>query len=455
MTLIYTVWFIQILMSLLISYCSKVFPQIYIYALPRDHQQFINGSHTSKPHFAMSIVERIRSSPHYTNDGDKAHYYWIEGESSRSIDWVKMTHPWWNKTRDLGQPRHIMAPLYDHNAIEAFRKPENQHPYFRDLSLSSDWHPGSPNRTIIYLSYNGVSDGHYATGRSYDRQPCFTCFYPGLDIAIPVSENNACGPRCKSSLKELQETSVWGGRNIEGFKEMETGRSRENLLFFAGAVPFVPPLVSPLEDRTGRNGINFYYSNTSRWRIVTGNEKVKMGDEMLRSDFCFSPLGGFSGGQMDRYISSILRGCIPVMLNSSGHLPHQSFPFSLPFEEVIDWRRFSTLSDVHSLQDLAPQLECLRPHLKRLRRGMNKVWEKLLWTSIPLNQKMHYGQGLYLGEDGENDAFRTLMRVLARRVLNGYHPSNKAMERMKHKGWPCRSDESLEGRAKWHRSGYV
>ncbi len=46
---------------------------------------------------------------------------------------------------------------------------------------------------------------------------------------------------------------------------------------------------------------------------------------------------GQSGGDTDRYVASILFGCVPVLLNSSHY--QLAIPHSLPFEEVLHWER--------------------------------------------------------------------------------------------------------------------
>jgi hypothetical protein len=48
--------------------------------------------------------------------------------------------------------------------------------------------------------------------------------------------------------------------------------------------------------------------------------------------------------------------------------------------------------------------------------------------------------GPYLGEDGKNDAFAVLMRLLASRIPHGYKPSASTMNSFSHKGWTCRRD---------------
>ena len=147
---------------------------------------------------------------------------------------------------------------------------------------------------------------------------------------------------------------------------------------------------------------------------------------------------GGNGGDTDRYVAGILFGCIPVMLNTS-HTPNLRIPQSLPLEEVLPWHHFSTLADVADLGDLSRQLECLMPHIPRLRAELKHIWRAMLYTSVLAHALK---QEPYLGESGEGDAFVTLMQVLASRVPHGYRPSPKILRRMSHPGtlFPCRPD---------------
>ncbi len=82
---------------------ASVSPRIYIYHLPKEYQMYIHGVHMSP--FSRDLLRRIKQSPHYEHDGDRADYYWIPGEGSLNIEWVKSNHPWWNMTVERGESR--------------------------------------------------------------------------------------------------------------------------------------------------------------------------------------------------------------------------------------------------------------------------------------------------------------------------------------------------------------
>ena len=62
----------------------------------------------------------------------------------------------------------------------------------------------------------------------------------------------------------------------------------------------------------------------------------------------------------------------------------------------------------------------------------------VVYVVSPLNA-MQGNQG-YLGEDGSQDAFHTLMEILAARIPYGYRPAPEILDRFTHRGFPCRSD---------------
>ena len=69
----------------------------------------------------------------------------------------------------------------------------------------------------------------------------------------------------------------------------------------------------------------------------------------------------------DRYVSSVMLGCLPILLNSSGAgWAGSNIPNALPLEEVLDWASFATLADVWDMSSLGDQLECLKPRVRQL-----------------------------------------------------------------------------------------
>ena len=430
-------WSFLIAACLALIACRATPPRIYIYELPKELEtKFVRSVFGSDRHLAMlrtikTICTNESDICHWTKDGNLADYFWVPGLGSVVLDWVRAHHPWWNETRSTGQARHLMMTTHDLGAAEMYWRLDQGHA--GKGTIDPEYDPISVNRTICYLQYHGLMDG----GGS--RMGCGVCFQQGKDIMLMKGEG-VCGPMCGFSLEDLRNTSVWGSRgkwsgNSTGASDID--KRRDRLLYFTGSAGKIPVK----EDGTGRGSLYHFYHNDSRVRVAINGiypRRVKNHEEMLSSDFCYSPLG-VRQGCTDRYIPSVLMGCVPVLMNSTcpGNNCRISFGHALPLEEVIDWSKFSTLADEYQLDKLAEQLECLTPRLKEMRMEMGKVWEQVLWTKTSLS---HVRPGPYLGESGANDFFNTLMRVLASRIPQGYKPTDETIKRMQHRNWPCRSE---------------
>ena len=114
----------------------------------------------------------------------------------------------------------------------------------------------------------------------------------------------------------------------------------------------------------------------------------------------------------------MLYGCIPVFVGAD--VP--------PFADVIDWTRVSVRVEKPSLiSRLHEQLgNYSHKEVVRMRQGLRAVWQRLLWTRAlrmgllgrprrPPSVNV-FGTS-YLGEDGSDDAFATLVEVLRRRLV--------------------------------------
>lgn len=151
---------------------------------------------------------------------------------------------------------------------------------------------------------------------------------------------------------------------------------------------------------------------------------------LQESDFCVAPLGQV-GGDPDRYVPSVLFGCIPVLLSSAHKDEHALTQMALPLEEVLPWHLFGTVVDVKHLDKLGAQIDCLRPIVPRLRANMAKRWRNLLYGGM-------YGRS-YLGEGTRADAFEGIMRVLKQRAAHSYAAPPAVRFRMENRKmfFPC------------------
>ena len=454
---VFPFWCSLLLLSSL-HHASTKKPKIYVYELPeglRARAERLAGADK-----ARALEDRCKNDPSiYTSDGAQADYYWIPGQGPVFVDYVKKSFPFWNQTVEAKQARHIMAALFDSGAGETFGEGNSLSNPDRIKTFPPDIDPGSSERNIIYLTWNGRRDVYPADDHKDYR--CGVCFQVGLDIMIPTMEN-VCGPLCSGiSIHELRNSSVWSNRSDDSSWYT---KSRRHRIFFVGTSP------SYKHDGTGRGTFFVNHYNDSRNVIASRGhphhhanlypQHLTTPMVMPHSDFSFSPLG-VNGGDTDRYVPAVLYGSVPVLLNSSvlGNQPRTGIPQALPLEEAIDWRSFSTLVDEHSLDSLDQQLDCLSPKLPEMRQAMKEVWESLLWSSLYSGKfkspqstypTPHNIRESYLGESGEKDAFVMLMKVLASRIPQGYKSTAESMERMRHKGWPCRSEaDRIADGIKW------
>ena len=134
---------------------------------------------------------------------------------------------------------------------------------------------------------------------------------------------------------------------------------------------------------------------------------------MSKADFCYSPLGQ-RAGDSDRYLPSILYGCIPVFI-IEGEVG--------PLDEVIPWEDISVMLKATDLKDVHKILANIsQEHIVHMRHAMAGVWERLLWTtSRPAFTKSGVDKRPFLGEDGGRDAFASLVDVLRLRLQRERH----------------------------------
>jgi len=125
-------WIVATICIILIECASHALPQrktprIHVYDLP---------PHLVSPHGTMGrlLVNKIRDSEYYESDPGKADYFWIPGGGGQPpagnktgrefvisvFEHVRTHYPWWNRTMELRQARHVFAALSDDGAGESF-----------------------------------------------------------------------------------------------------------------------------------------------------------------------------------------------------------------------------------------------------------------------------------------------------------------------------------------------
>lgn len=380
----------------------------------------------------------LRRSKHHVTNGSCADFFWIAhqdfGKARRrnTSDVVEMFHqiaqrwPYWNRTAGRN---HILHSPCDHGpkdclygsqkygGAEYEQIPGSKPPRFREvkggLYVPHAIAPKSPNRTLAFMALNG--------------DPSTASHRRGLDIRLPSPEGHTCGPFCGMSLKTrenhsyattlLRRLSPWTTTRAPSETDAMLRAARPHLLFFAGRAPGVRGAL--FKAHANRSGFVLHDSSRRHASVddAAARSEVDWMPRMFASStFCFSPLGT-NEGDSDRYLPAILYGCIPIFVNSD--VP--------PFADVIDWGPISARIEAANLPCLHEVLgDYSHEQIVAMRQSMRGVWQKLLWTSVLKQGLSGRPKGAsdgatipldsYLGEDGKDDAFATLLAVLLSRM---------------------------------------
>lgn len=285
-------------------------------------------------------------------------------------------------------------------------------------ALPGWWDPASASRVVGHIQWNGLCDGVDAQQRN-----CLVCFQRGKDVQIATAEN-VCGPLCGYGRAELAKYSPWSRsaehRAMREAAHAEGRFSRTNLFFYGGRLHAGRGPGDP----TGRAQL-LAFRNESDFKIVNtvGDDPDQplppderklwrnFAVEMSDAEFCYSPLGQ-SEGDTDRYVPAILMGCIPVMLTGTryGEGGLEVTPLGMPLYEhpELNWALFSVQVTIHEVHLLPAKLRAIMPKERlRMRHELGRIWPRFLYSRM---------YGSYLGEDGSQDAFETLVDILRLRV---------------------------------------
>ena len=321
-----------------------------------------------------------------------------------------LTHwPYLNRSIAAGQTRHFITHTCDQGPSSC----DYAERTLTEGKLPSFWNPADRGRVVGHLQWNGRADSEEGPD---GRRHCLVCFDMDKDIQLMTAQNT-CGPLCGYSREALRQWSLWSPANAPRLAQLLVG-GRENLLFYGGRIHSPRGAfdisgraqVLALAHSPGFKVVNTMGDDPDKPLPVEVTSKYRsFAEEMSKSEFCYSPLGQFEG-DTDRYVPAVLFGCIPVMLTSAYIYGEKQVPMALPLSERLDWSKFSVLVEMGQVQHLPAILANISTAKRiRMRRTLGKVWRRFVYSTI---------YAPYLGEDGQDDAFHTLMEVFAHRVAS-------------------------------------
>jgi hypothetical protein len=385
----------------------------------------------------------FRRSRYHTERGECADAYLIahqEGAAGprstahvvRMFEHLARRWPWWNQTRGS---RHFLLSPCDHGP--------------KDCLFNGHLYPGPAYQGSRSAGYRIVAGGldvpmaiaprgkHRTLGFvQLNGDPAAASFHHGVDVRIPTPEGHACGPFCgmseatRSNHTEatllLRELSLWSMTRPAAQAEEMLRSTRPIALFFGGRSAKGGARGALFRAHLNRSDFFLYDRGgryaTPRAAAIASRDANWFPRAMASSTFCFVPLGA-NEGDSDRYLPAVLLGCIPVFIGED----------EPPFADVLPWERFSLRvhpTQVASLHTLLANYT--HEQVVAMRLAMRRVWPRLLWTKA-LRQGLlgrpkasSTGTSIridsYLGEDGEVDAFETLVELLRIRTEKSSGP---------------------------------
>ena len=473
-------------MSDAVDVCRGPRPRLFWYPEPlppftgsRDAVPVGSADHARRPRVAVPkehnwrfrfLRQRLRDSPHHEADGRCADFFLISNHEPPSTPMllemfrhIARAWPHWNRTAHLRGARHLLLAPCDHGPGDcgydrSWTRRRNPLRLPRGLSPADN----ASSRRIGFLTPSG-SPGP------------FSYFVRGVDIRLPQDEEHSCGPFCgvpqrnthpalraARGLENLRRYSPWA---IPPGEERERRLAADRPIRFlwaghsAGTKGFRGGMFTHHRGRPGfllhdtsAYGLQRNRSNAARLSgLIDGamnnlsmrgemrgagsrpgamNSRARAGKPeswswlaraMSLSEFCYSPPGQHHGDS-DRYLPSILFGCIPVFVKDGEEGP---------FEELIPWGRVSLMLGLRDVPRLHEHIaNCSPARRLSMRRSMASVWPRLLWArhagrrggggarsaARGAGAAPTWGPSSYLGESGEGDAFETLIDVLRMRL---------------------------------------
>lgn len=405
-------------------------PRVYVYEVPAALRRAC-----APWTLPEDLGDRLLLSDHLESDASRADLFWVYGCPNGDtvlpmLQWIKRTFPHWSDAVRDGRPRHMIASGHEEGWAEVWQLlgrwlgPNMDHANQRHGW--DDLHPASPTRQLGVVQLHGGSD-YRADGKPLRRgvsggASCRVCFQPGKDVVVPGFPGIMDYPddHGRPALYKLGGDDHGGrisqcrriAREVPYADDGVTlqPRRRSPQLLMAGVVQtkthgpglyeasrLVP--YSCWKNRSSANDFEIRQTETvtisvNRWEIEQPLDVYKY---TRHASMCAVPEGKI-GSYGHRSINSLMLGCVPLLTKE-----RYSYNF---FHEVINWSRIALHVPPAEMPHLLEHMR--RADVEVLRRAGTPLRRRLLWTSIYGNCHLREGEG------GQEDAFDTLMQVLAR-----------------------------------------
>jgi hypothetical protein len=267
----------------------------------------------------------------------------------KSLEWVKSTHPYWNRTRGRD---HVWTFTHDIGGCVAPYR-EMHHSIF----ITNTGELRDRSRAMAY--YTGMYSPDYQQKK---RDMTLPCFDPWKDIVAPPMINDqslidsqggsAEGHHKRTILASFRGTILTGGT-----WEMYSRYIRQTWQkIYAGDDEIHITAVHPREGMGSREKAT-KYAATYR-------------EDFLNSKFCLCPPGWATW--TPRLYEALLLGCVPTVVADDN---------VLPYSRTLDYSKFSVHISEKNADKLKPILSAAEKRIGDLRKGMKGVWPAFVYNT--------------------------------------------------------------------------
>ncbi|XP_027338100.1 probable glycosyltransferase At5g03795 [Abrus precatorius] len=282
----------------------------------------LTGKYASEGYF----FKNIRESRFFTDDPRRAHLFFLP------ISCHKM------RGRGLSNERMI-------DEVEKYvERLRSKYPYW-NRTLGADHFfvtchdiGAKATKGVLHLVKNSI---RVVCSASYDNDD----YIPHKDVTLPQVQLPFFHPPGGNDLKNRNTLAFWAGRFDSILKDE----------------------LAAMWD----NDTELDIQNNRIYPRATG--PIVHMEKLYKSKFCLCPQGPVGSS---RIADSIYYGCVPVIMSNY---------YDLPFNDILDWRKFSVIlkeTDVYLLKDILSSIS--EKHLMTLNQNLVKIQKHFKWNTPPV-----------------------------------------------------------------------